>query len=656
MGKQVLEKRRRLGRLVTIPGVTCAGLCEVLRRLRQAPIEEEVSAHEAKAAAKMEYDREMSCSLELPLCDGGSFEPARLVQRLVEVSPALKRMFAAAPITPARPWNVILAHDEVTPGAVLRPHNRRKFVAFYISFLEFKHALRHDCCWFPLGVIRSAQVEKIRGGLSGTIKSLLRRLLLEDGNLVDGVALPLQGGPTMFFAKFAVHLGDEVALSRGLGVKGSAGIRPCLKCANVLKKGSGIAGAGAAPNRLVEITCRDRSAFICNSDEAVWGAHDELTHLQGTISKAAFVRHEKAHGINFNPDGLLADADLRGQVGPVSSLHFDWMHVYLCNGVASQEMFCFMSACQAIPALRDIYPKLERHCQADWSFPQQHRRKCREAHVVFCKARENASKEHWRSSASELLCIYPLVRHFACIVILPNFDELRDEVASLCHCFAVIDKIQRAKAGDIDASALGAAVDRHADAHEKAYGADNWKPKFHLATHIPEQVEKFDVVLDCFVVERSHLLPKMILDNQDILKGFEKAAISRVLLARLQELESFDERPGLRGGDAELSPLLAEAVGGDVVLSSSAAFKGLLVWAGDVVRMQNNFLCVAALGQRGDDLFILGHECVVIEKRTPNASVLRKDGELLLAWWSGESVEMCHAWSELASGDILALH
>jgi hypothetical protein len=254
------------------------------------------------------------------------------------------------------------------------------------------------------------------------------------------------------------------------------------------------------------------------------------------------------------------------------------------------------------------------------------------------------------------LCIYPLVRHFACIVILPNFDELRDEVASLCHCFAVIDKIQRAKAGDIDASALGAAVDRHADAHEKAYGADNWKPKFHLATHIPEQVEKFDVVLDCFVVERSHLLPKMILDNQDILKGFEKAAISRVLLARLQELESFDERPGLRGGDAELSPLLAEAVGGDVVLSSSAAFKGLLVWAGDVVRMQNNFLCVAALGQRGDDLFILGHECVVIEKRTPNASVLRKDGELLLAWWSGESVEMCHAWSELASGDILALH
>eukprot|EP00959_Pyramimonas_sp_CCMP1952_P114422 2392497-Pyramimonas_sp.AAC.1 len=91
-------------------------------------------------------------------------------------------MFARAPSAPGRPWSAVLARDEVAPGSVLRPRNRRNIVAFYISFIELGRALRREFSRLPLGMVRSAQVEKVRGGLAGAHKWLARRLLLEDGN------------------------------------------------------------------------------------------------------------------------------------------------------------------------------------------------------------------------------------------------------------------------------------------------------------------------------------------------------------------------------------------------------------------------------------------------------------------------------------------
>ena len=149
----------------------------------------------------------------------------------------MRRLFARAPSSPVYPWNIILAHDEVTPGAVLRPHNKRTFLSFYVSFLQFgHHAIRKDKCWFPLGIIRSVVLDSVEGGVSCALRMMLRAVLLDDGgNFTQGTALDLDEGPTMFFAVFRVHLGDEQALSRGLSCKGASGIRRCPKCANLLK-------------------------------------------------------------------------------------------------------------------------------------------------------------------------------------------------------------------------------------------------------------------------------------------------------------------------------------------------------------------------------------------------------------------------------------
>ena len=92
--------------------------------------------------------------------------------------------------------------------------------------------MRKDACWFLLGIIRSAVLDKVEGGVSCALRMKLRAMLLDDGgNLTQGISLDLDEGFTMFFAVVRVHLGDEQALSRGLSCKGASGMRRCPKCA-----------------------------------------------------------------------------------------------------------------------------------------------------------------------------------------------------------------------------------------------------------------------------------------------------------------------------------------------------------------------------------------------------------------------------------------
>ena len=80
-----------------------------------------------------------------------------------------------------------------------------------------------------VAVARSSMLEKVAGGLSTAVRFLLRALVVDAGSFTEGIVLPLDTGPTLLFARFRNHLGDEAALSRGLSIKGAAGIKPCLQ-------------------------------------------------------------------------------------------------------------------------------------------------------------------------------------------------------------------------------------------------------------------------------------------------------------------------------------------------------------------------------------------------------------------------------------------
>jgi len=652
------ETRRRLAKLVCIRGVSDSSLAAVLTAL-QGQVVPEASRREISHAAFVEYDAEISEVLKLPLSKGGDFEwyicrPTILVQRCVRRSPALRRLFARVSSTPGDPWHIVLAHDEVTPGAVLRPFNKRKFVGFYMSFLQLGFAaLRHEICWFPLAILRTCILDTVEGHLSCAVGALLRAIFLRDGsNFLQGIVLDLDSGPTMLFARFQAHLGDEAGLSKALVCKGAAGFRPCFKCGNVLKKQSEVAGGGSG---LVEIDCLDDSLFVHNTDEEVWRQFDAIVAAKGVVTKGELETMQKAAGLTAVANGVLSDPELRGIFKPVSSHTYDWMHTWLSNGVVSAEVYNFLNAVKAA-GIADVYSKLEAYCQAAWCSPVQHRELSRNIHVMFCKARENASKDHWRSTASELLTGLPLLRHFAEQIVAIHIPAVRANLDSLCLCCRVVDLLQDTKGGTINVPLLRRAIVEHLRKHASVYGSEAWVPKLHFALHVPQQVQRDQGLLDCFVVERSHLLPKLIATEIKNPVIFEKSAIARILLTRLEDLEKFCELPGLLGNDAAISPELSEALGADTVLAAGGHFDGIQVYRDDVLLVDGYTFQLSAVCKSGDRFFLLGCLFDLVRNLSASSAVWRKQALLHLLPLRGQRVRRCHFWSQRSDGTWLTLH
>ena len=158
--------------------------------------------------------------------------------------------------------------------------------------------------------------------------------------------------------------------------------------------------------------------------------------------------------------GLLADVELRPLVGPVTSHTYDWMHTYLSNGICSLELYNCVQACKD-NGFHDFCPTMLEYCKSTWCFPGEHSAEGRQVHTQFCKAREAASKDHWRSSASEMLTAYPLIRHFAEQIMSVAFPVLQEHVASLVLSFRVLDILQDTKGGTINVALLQKAIVEH---------------------------------------------------------------------------------------------------------------------------------------------------------------------------------------------------
>ena len=210
-------------------------------------------------------------------------------------------------------------------------------------------------------------------------------------------------------------------------------------CQSLEKKGSNVTCPG-----VVEIDCFDEEKLVANTDAEVFRQFDLLIAAQGVVGKAELERRQMASGITIAMQGLLADVELRPLVGPVTSHTYDWMHTYLSNGICSAEVYNCIEACKG-NGFNDIFPRMLEYCKSKWCFPDEHSTEGKQVHTMFCKEREAASKEHWRSGASEMLTAYPLIRHFAEQIMSVAFPDLQEHVASLVLSFRVLDILQDTK-------------------------------------------------------------------------------------------------------------------------------------------------------------------------------------------------------------------
>ena len=153
------------------------------------------------------------------------------------------------------------------------------------------------CCaewWLPVAVIRTSVANTVRGGVSQCVLQLLKHTLLAPLRMSDiGTTVDLQG-PTLLRLRVAHIIADEAALKSVWNTKGSSCTKPCVLCANVVSKHSGLGGSHAA---LVDITCSDARRFQPTVDADIWRAFDTLAVDQHRLPRESFAIAERAAGI-----------------------------------------------------------------------------------------------------------------------------------------------------------------------------------------------------------------------------------------------------------------------------------------------------------------------------------------------------------------------
>ena len=286
--------RRRLQEPVGITGLSDSGLASIIQNLQRDAIEVPVSRHDChKAALKSVHG--LHRTLSLPLVNGGSWRwhflsPQSVLKHILEGSPAVadayRQVLALRPNTQQAPWKMIWYFDEITPGNALRPDNRRKTMAVYISFAELGPSLLCKSeFWMTIAVARTNMIRQIEGGWSRMLRDLLRATFIGQETFTSGILVYL-GEPILFFVALSNIIADEAALKLAFDCKGASGLRCCPGCKNVMLRGCGVAPLDGS-GYLVEYTCSDADKLDWAVDDDIFGAIDFLLRSKGNMAAHA---------------------------------------------------------------------------------------------------------------------------------------------------------------------------------------------------------------------------------------------------------------------------------------------------------------------------------------------------------------------------------
>ena len=414
-------KKRRLADLVCLKGVTSEALAAILQNVHDDPVEP-VSPWCINKFLHDEFDK-LKSDIELPIGRGKPFTwsvcsvPKLVAYFAAEAPKFCEVMDRAIQACQGAPLRGIIYLDEVTPGNILRPDNKRKFWAIYLGFEQVgANNLFREEMWLPIAMLRTKVAHQ--AGVSFCLKQLLRSILLQPSNLASvGTAIQLTS-PTLLRLAITNILADEAALKAIWCSKGAGGLRCCMLCRNVVSMHADLT---SGQEYIVDVSCSDPSRFEATSDSDMWATFDKLAREKGRLTKGRFEELEKAVGMTFDPESLLADMELRQHLKPCSSTMMDWMHNFLVHGITNLEVHAFLSCCRQRLGL--VFADLHLYAGAAWLWPAvQEKHKIDD---VFTTSREKSSTESFKSSASELLMLFPMLRHFGLTVVAPTKNATR---------------------------------------------------------------------------------------------------------------------------------------------------------------------------------------------------------------------------------------
>ena len=452
-----------------------------------------------------------------------------------------------------------------------------KFHAFYWSIKDYGQAgLCREDLWFTTCCLRSNKVNLLDGGLS----ALTREVVALFDRFKSGVLLTFLSGREFLFGSVSVLVGDEGALKSMYAVKGASGTIPCIFCWNVVQARSTLADHDET-GHLQPHTCTDLFKIKCRSDADFANAALLLTTEKARRNKKEFETLEQSLGINFCSEGVLFSPSCH--LKPISHTMYDWLHVYLVNG-AFQAHFGLV-----MPHLAEAgfgHVALVAFLKT-FTGPKFQSSNMKAAIQTFEKSK---SKEAWKPSASEALCVYPLLR----IAVMEKRSRMNDGVAHsfLLLCGVLDLLVSIGKDGKVDHSRLGDLIVRHLEAYIAAFGGDEFFPKCHYSIHLPELFRKHGTLISCWTHERKHKQLKMWANNlANAGAWFEESVLREVTQTCFNALSSFSPLSVVlinpQPCKKHLKDTVLEVWGTmDVVSSSGANVNGLTVYSGDVVLLE----------------------------------------------------------------------
>lgn len=501
--------------------------------------------------------------------------PDKWLQTLARISSSFAAFMHSIMVRTGGALRLVVYHDEVTPGNVIRPDNRRKSTLMYHSYLDFeKHRLKDEKLWFPAAVVRHGTIENMVGGVSAMTRRymcVLKPLLQEPSTValecLPGCAVPLRLEPTAFIF-------DERALKETVDSKGSSGNKPCSKCINVVSKRLHAEGCD---DFFVTLDESDASKFCPMTDAHV---HETLQHLaesKPVLPNAQFEDLETRMGFNFNPEGLLLDADLRKWVKP-SQFWYDSAHCLYSKGAVSWEIASFLESCNG--HFHGSVRQLQEYvCDERWRAPSfckftASERKCMVSNALL-------QQESYKGSIQQTMSVLPLVVGFALEVVLPT-GMCANEVKSLLKLFRVcrlIYKIGHDKHSyDSLPPEVTKAHSQYLDAFSAAYGIERVKPKHHFVYHVHP-------FINTTVLERKHRCWKSgVLPHIKRLETLEESSLARLLLIGMSDMSAFNAGNRLTGLCQAASPVMCQLLQVDAAqLSTQIAYDGAIVGVDDVI-------------------------------------------------------------------------
>lgn len=216
-------------------------------------------------------------------------------------------------------------------------------------------------------------------------------------------------------------------------------------------------------------------------------------HVTG---KRDFEKLEQSAGLTFCKNGLLFSQPC--DIQPVSEVSFDWLHVFLVNGIFQSHWNLMKPALIAIGVSHQVMMEYLKN----WMAPKDQKANVDASLATLDKTK---SKE-WKPAASEALSLYPLLRQ----LILGRLDrtDSAPHSASLrgfLELLKVLDQLSIVnKGGIVDPRDLHRRITRYLELFHASYGPGEMVPKFHYALHLPLLLEQHGMLISCFTHERKH--------------------------------------------------------------------------------------------------------------------------------------------------------